>query len=213
MFAFCVDIADMQGCFSCSWWVEFPKSISKSIQSHSLRSHRKISTLHQPYLKRSPGYLWQNHWQCIHDYPLGVSLSYQQVAAKNEGKNDTEDKQIVIWLPMMSSVTLSNMVIFIYRRRENEWLQTCLCRVGAKNICQNWKSVEQRIQRGKNVCIFLQSMIFSYKRCEYWYLSGVEFHFNSFQISFNEFASLTYGRKGISSSACLLWHGVWHEKS
>lgn len=101
--------------------VEFPEWISKSTQFRRPMTYRKISTLHQPHLKRSPEYLWQNHWKCIHEYPLGVSLSHQQVAVKNEDKtNDTKRKQIVIWLPMMSSVTLANTVIFIYPRRENE---------------------------------------------------------------------------------------------
>lgn len=50
---------------------------------------------------------------CILVPPTGCSEKWRK-------KNGTKHKQIGIWLPMMSSVTLSNMVIFIYPRRENE---------------------------------------------------------------------------------------------
>ena len=102
--------------------VEFPKSISKSTQFRRPMTYRKISTLHQPYFKQKSGvsvaksltvYPWVS-LGCILVPPTGCSEKWRTK------KNDTKDKQIVIWLPMMSSVILSNMEIFIYPRRENE---------------------------------------------------------------------------------------------
>lgn len=80
---------------------------------------------------------------------------------KNEEKNDTKHKQIVLWCSLTIFDCLWCHQWFWQtwwssstdNAKMTEWLPTCLCRVGAKNICQNWKSDEQRIRRGKHVYI------------------------------------------------------------